>query len=197
MRSFAEVRFGLADRRAPVDGLTPPWPPDAPFTFPGTTLRLRGVIDRLDVSGDGTHARVTDYKTGAPKTEKALADGQEVQRVAYAAVARAHLDPAPRTEARLIYPKGPVVRALPADRMEAEIDRLGRALAAARDALAAGGAVPGEDGLDGTLPSRPLRLALPADAKAYAERIGEAVDALRADVTAAWADPDDDEEASA
>ena len=194
MRSDAEVRFGLPDRRAPLDGVDPPWPPDAPFVFPGTRLRLRGVIDRLDRSDDGTTARVTDYKTGASKPEKDLAGGREVQRVVYAAVARAHLDPTPATEARLIYPRGPVVRTIPADRMEAEIARLGRALAAATEALAAGGAVPGADGLDGNVRTRPLRLALPADAKAYGERIAEAVEALRADVADAWADPPADEE---
>ena len=53
------------------------------------SLRLRGVIDRVDLTSDGM-VRVIDYKTGGPWafTKKAVADGKKLQLPLYALAAR-------------------------------------------------------------------------------------------------------------
>jgi hypothetical protein len=68
-RSWAEIPFG-GDRRArdlpPDDRAKLPWDPMTPVVIPGTSLRIGGSIDRLDLAEDGETARVTDYKSGRP-----------------------------------------------------------------------------------------------------------------------------------
>jgi ATP-dependent helicase/DNAse subunit B len=74
-----EVAFGVEGR----DGAA------APFAYrlpDGTTLRLRGQIDRVDVSPDGRRARVLDYKTGrlrSLRTADRLAKGRALQLPVY------------------------------------------------------------------------------------------------------------------
>jgi PD-(D/E)XK nuclease superfamily len=63
-RSWAEIPFGgdtsvenlTGERRALL-----PWDPMAPVVIPETTVAIGGSIDRLDLDGAGTIARVTDY----------------------------------------------------------------------------------------------------------------------------------------
>jgi hypothetical protein len=60
----------------------------------GTLLNLRGRIDRIDVSPDGRHARVLDYKTGrlrSPRTPDRLAKGRALQLPVYRLAAEALL----------------------------------------------------------------------------------------------------------
>lgn len=60
--------------------------------LPVGPLRLKGVLDRLDELPSGALV-VTDYKTGAPPTRQAVAEGWSLQPYAYAsAVAALHPD---------------------------------------------------------------------------------------------------------
>ena len=74
-----EVAFGVEGREGAA----------APFAYrlpDGTTLRLRGQIDRVDVSPDGRRARVLDYKTGrlrSLRTADRLAKGRALQLPVY------------------------------------------------------------------------------------------------------------------
>ncbi|HEY7138959.1 MAG TPA: PD-(D/E)XK nuclease family protein [Methylomirabilota bacterium] len=75
-----EIGFGVKG----TDGA-----PAAPLVYQlpdGTTLSLRGRIDRVDVSPDGQRARVLDYKTGkvrSPRTPDRLAKGRALQLPVY------------------------------------------------------------------------------------------------------------------
>ena len=63
----------------------------------GRTVALRGRIDRVDASTDGSRVVVTDYKTGVslPKRPEAdLASGRHLQLAVYALAARAGAVPA-------------------------------------------------------------------------------------------------------
>jgi RecB family exonuclease len=90
------------ERRRAVEGMVPlrfeqvfgEWPPQE--KHPSFRLKagkhtfdFRGRIDRIDVSRDGTHARVIDYKTGtlpesmAKRTRTPLMSGERIQIVVY------------------------------------------------------------------------------------------------------------------
>jgi len=74
-----EIAFGIEGR----EGSAPPLLYQLPD---GTTLHLRGRIDRIDLSPDGRRARVLDYKTGrlrSPKTPDRLARGRALQLPIY------------------------------------------------------------------------------------------------------------------
>ncbi len=64
-RAFAEVPFGRSYGETGSDTELP-WDPTQEVCIPGTDLTIAGLIDRLDVSGDGSQARVTDYNTSGP-----------------------------------------------------------------------------------------------------------------------------------
>jgi len=70
-----EVAFGFAGQReVPVQ------------TSSGALVRLRGAIDRLDITEDGFTARVIDYKTGKSKSfERILNKGAKIQHLVYSA----------------------------------------------------------------------------------------------------------------
>ena len=77
--ALLEIAFGIEGR----EGSAPP----LVYRLPdGRTLRLRGRIDRIDVSPDGRRARVLDYKTGrarSPKTPDRLGKGRALQLPIY------------------------------------------------------------------------------------------------------------------
>jgi len=75
--SFFEIPFGLQDR--------PPLVVDGE----DDSLRMRGFIDRVDLTAGGA-IRVIDYKTGGPWgfTKRAVADGKKLQLPLYALAAR-------------------------------------------------------------------------------------------------------------
>src|SRR5262249_55926976 len=62
-----EIRYGAEPRRDhSAEGEDPASTSD-PVVFeiaPGRAVRLKGRIDRVEIAGDGSRLRVTDYKTG-------------------------------------------------------------------------------------------------------------------------------------
>ena len=73
-RSWAEIPFG-ADPQAEVLSedvrIALPWDPTSKVTIAGTAIRIGGSIDRLDLAGDRSRARVTDYKSGKLRGQSA------------------------------------------------------------------------------------------------------------------------------
>jgi hypothetical protein len=169
-RSWGEVPFG-GDAGPGDAGVAWPWDATRPVVIPGTTLAIGGFIDRLDLSADGTLARVTDYKTGKPPKPKdipQLGGGGELQRCLYASAVRALLGQHVAVEARLLY-TAPDGSLLPLEDPAGQLETLARYLQAAHGHLLAGHAVPGPDSgkhLDGD-----LTFALPGNASdLYLER---------------------------
>ena len=188
--SCAEVPFG-GDQRA--SELTPqtlaslPWDPMAPVTIPGTAIRIGGSIDRLDVAGDRTEARVTDYKSGKLRTKPPqLNGGQELQRCLYAYAVTSLIDTTPAVDARLLYPrKGG--DPLPLDAPVATLAKLTRYLEAAYLSFASGRALPGPSSSD---KGNDLAFALPGGAKeSYLELMAPLVAAELEEVAPLWEEP--------
>ncbi len=76
-----ETRFGFGDASTEV-------------VEPETGINFRGMIDRIDISGDGQRVRVVDYKTGSSEPYKGLDDdpidqGRRLQLGVYSLAARA------------------------------------------------------------------------------------------------------------
>ena len=108
-RSFAEIPFGGDPRALDLsDGVRNalPWDPRTPVVIPGTDIRIGGSIDRLDLAGDNSLARVTDYKSGkVPRGTPQIRGGAELQRCLYAFAVRSLVAGAPAVDARLLYPR--------------------------------------------------------------------------------------------
>ena len=66
-KSYGEVAFGGTSTKS---GSPLPWDTELPVAIPDTGFTIRGYIDRLDLSGDGKHAHVWDYKTGGIPRER-------------------------------------------------------------------------------------------------------------------------------
>ena len=183
-RSFTEAAFG-----EPLDRSDrPPWPAAETPIFPGTAVRLRGWIDRLDLTADDRAARVTDYKTGLvpPRAEGPLRGGAELQRVVYAAAARHHR-PEARVVARLIYLASdpPQEFQLSGEDLDQALAAASRCVLAGHELLRRGIALPGSDAYDDL---NPCRLALPADRDAYRARKGAAFDRALAGFRTVWSE---------
>lgn len=104
-----EVAFGI-ERPGRPDETTAP----LVYTLPdGSTLVLRGQIDRIDVSPDGSRARVLDYKTGklrSPRMPDRLQKGRALQLPVYRLAAETLLaagGPADVEEAQYYHVIGP------------------------------------------------------------------------------------------
>ena len=179
-RAYGEVPFGGAKPKS--DGAIP-WDVEAPVAIPDTGFRIGGHIDRLDVSADGRHARVRDYKTGrVPKDDIVLDSGRELQRCLYAFAVKAMLGDGVAIAASLLYPREE--RDLRLDDPDAALRTLTGHLQAARASLASGGAVMGED-TGGAYDD--LAFALPANAGAiYRPRKEAAATALLGDAARVW-----------
>ena len=83
-KSWTEVPFGTLEAAARNDL---PLDPARKVEIPGAGVFIQGHIDRLDLSGDGSRARVIDYKTGKPRAKMAevvIDGGGELQRCLYA-----------------------------------------------------------------------------------------------------------------
>jgi hypothetical protein len=165
-RSWTELAFGREEHN--IDpGADLPWSPSAEVIIPGTGIRIRGKIDRLDFNRARNGVRVTDYKTGAepPKADEiVLGGGAELQRVLYAIAARQLVPDNPRVIARLVFlgddePKPH--RLLNGDQAIAEISAH---VSAASDLLRRGVALPGPDAREEW---NDFRLALPAAPATY------------------------------
>lgn len=103
-RSWAELAFGES-----VDEGGPdlPWRPTAEVALEKSGLKIRGAIDRLDLSPE-RNVRVTDYKTGRPPSEDSflLRGGLELQRIIYTIAVRRLLADVNRIQAQLVYLNG-------------------------------------------------------------------------------------------
>ncbi|MEG2900754.1 MAG: PD-(D/E)XK nuclease family protein [Massilia sp.] len=144
MQSFVEVAFGGAD--AKPDALLP-WNPTTPVAIPGTPLRIKGYIDRLDLSEDGKRAQVPDYKTGRViGSDVVIGGGAELQRSLYAFAVKALLGSDVAVRTAFLYPGEPVECDLaePAAFMADLTVHLARAHAS----LLAGNCLPGPDAGD-------------------------------------------------
>jgi hypothetical protein len=184
-RSFSEVPFGGEDL---VEGVELPWDGAAPVWIPGTDIAIKGRIDRFDLSGNGSVARVKDYKTGKPwgpkGAEKEIDGGKELQRCIYASAVKALLGDVEVQSALLFTKDG---SAAPLVDPDATLTKLSGYLNAAKASLASGRAVPGKDAADDF---DGMRFALPANAKAvYVRRKETAVLEAIPSVSAIWEQP--------
>ena len=179
-RAYGEVPFGGAKPRS--DGAIP-WDAEALVEIPGTDFRIRGHIDRLDISADGRQAVVRDYKTGrAPKEDIVLDGGRELQRCLYAFAVKALLGKKVAIAASLLYPREALDLKL--DDPDAALGTLTGHLQAAHANLASGSAVMGEDTGNAY---DDLAFALPANAGAiYRPRKEAAATALLGDAVRVW-----------
>jgi hypothetical protein len=183
--SWTEVPFG-AGFGSTGERRNLPWTANQRVEIPGTGLHIGGYIDRLDVSGDETVARVIDYKTGRLKDKQAeviIDGGGELQRCLYAFAVKTLINPRIKVEADLLFPRA-------ADGDEslfplANVDEITKDLAyfigLARTNLGDGLALPGPGADDNY---NDFAFALPANAKAsylarkkplITKRVGEVV----------------------
>ena len=104
-RTWVEVQFGCTWGEPGAEKA--PWDPVSPVAVAELGIRINGRIDRVDLGGDGKHARVTDYKTGrVPRNVETLTidGGSELQRCLYLLAVRSLLPKAKTIESRLLYP---------------------------------------------------------------------------------------------
>jgi RecB family exonuclease len=165
-RSWTELTFGRED-----DGTTPAgdllWPPTGQVIIPGTGLRIRGSIDRVDFNSAHNGVRVSDYKTGAEPakaSEIVLGRGAELQRVLYALAARQLVADNPRVIARLVFLGTDRPRPYNLADVDQAIADIGVHLSAAIDLLRRGIALPGPDAREDW---NDFALALPAALAVY------------------------------
>lgn len=178
--TYSEVPFGGAP---PQDDAARPWDANAAVEIPGSGFRIRGYLDRLDISGDGLQALVRDYKTGrAPADDITLDGGKELQRCLYAFAVKAMLGDEVSISASLMYPREE--KDLRLEDPESTLTQITEYLLAARANLRSGGGVMGID--TGEIYDD-LAFALPANAAAvYCKRkIGAASERLGA-ATRVW-----------
>ena len=171
-RSWTEVPFGGESREGDLP-VSLPWDPAQPVVLPGTDIRIRGTIDRLDLRALAAAVRVTDYKTGQrPKAPDLMTidDGAELQRVLYSLACRQLLPDTKPLIARLIYLRPPV-KVSPLKNPDGVIDFVANWVKLARSVLEAGFVYPGIT----TMPNHRFgRIALPA-AISYLERKSNAI----------------------
>ena len=180
VRCFSEVPFGGSESKS---GDPMPWDSKTPVKIPGTGIRIKGYIDRLDIGGDGKHAFVADYKTGrAPKESIVLNGGGELQRCLYSFATRALLGNNVEVTASLLYPR--TGEDFPLPEPEETLDALKTYLNAAKTSLQAGHVLTGKDG-GGDYDE--LAFALPANpAATYCVRKRDAIHAQLGAATEVW-----------
>jgi hypothetical protein len=163
-RSWTEVPFGRGGSEGDPDL---PWDPNPPVQIPGTAIRIRGAIDRLDLAAAREGVRVSDYKTGAePKNagQIVLRGGSELQRVLYALAVRQLLPDVPRIVARLIYLGGDQPNAYSLSDVDQAAAEIAAHVTAASTLLTDGTVLPGPDAHESW---NEYRLALPAGMATY------------------------------
>jgi hypothetical protein len=182
--SWTEIPFGIA----PPCRNDLPWDATVRVEIPGTGLRIRGYIDRLDVSGDKCRARVIDYKTGRVRSkqeEVILGGGAELQRCLYALAVRTLLKHGVRVEAALLFLRAESGEGLfPLGDITETLDNLVQALAIARTNLDSGLALPG---IDAANQFNDFAFALPANANgSYLVRKDDAIRSRLGAATEIW-----------
>lgn len=180
---YGEVPFGGSE---PKSDAAPPWDPSAEVRIPETDFRIAGYIDRLDISADGRHAFMRDYKTGRlPKKAIILDGGKELQRCLYAFAVKAMLGDEAAIDASLLYLRDGTDLHL--NDPERTLNELAGYLRAARVNFLSGGAIPGCDTGD---TYDDLAFALPANARAtYWKRKSAAATARLGDAARIWDAP--------
>lgn len=162
LNTWTELNFGGAPNPAGA-----PWPEERDVVIDGTSVRVIGRIDRLDLAKSGSVARITDYKTTKPDfshDDLILDGGRELQRVLYAIAIRTLARP-DRVVARLLYLGTPLTtKPLETERLDKAITDLSAFVNAATTALKGGFAIAGPDAFD---KYSAYRLARPADLQGY------------------------------
>ncbi|MGC9954515.1 MAG: PD-(D/E)XK nuclease family protein [Rhizomicrobium sp.] len=189
-RSWAEIPFGgdrgaediSAERRALL-----PWDPMTGVVIPETTVAIGGSIDRLDLDGGATIARVTDYKSGkAPRKSKPLIlkGGAELQRCLYAYAVRSLVPSAKNVQTRLLYPRAEDDGLYPLADPEAVLASLAGFVTTAQRYARTGNLLPGAGAQD---EYNDLSFALPGGAKeSYFEQKSSLVRERLADLSPLW-----------
>jgi RecB family exonuclease len=185
-RTWTEIPFGTPDK---MSRNYLPWDPARVVEIPGTAITIQGYIDRLDLAGDGAHARVIDYKTGRlnKKMAEAVIDGgSELQRCVYAFAVKTLLGHEIEVEAALLYPRAAAGEEafFPLHNIDTALKQLATAIGLARTNSESGLALPGIDAASGY---NDLAFALPATASYLARkmplaenRLGEAANIWKA-----------------
>lgn len=177
-KSYAEVPFGGA--RDPSETRPRPWNCQQDVFIPGTRIRVQGVIDRLDFSGDGRVARVIDYKTGKESNHGLIDGGQEIQRPLYAVAVKALTEGVEQVSSSLHYVATGGIHE------NEEIDRAVSLVSeAALNAVAGlenGKAIPGP----ADLATREFIFAMPANYLQYLERKAVALEEARGPTADVW-----------
>lgn len=180
-KTFVEVPFG-SDR---VRRTEMPWDTSAHFEIPKTDIKISGVVDRVDLSGDGKQARSIDYKSGrtpSKLSEIGIGGGSELQRSIYGYAIKSLLPDVESVEALLYYPSD--LAHAPLANMDEVLEDVAFALMTAKRGLGAGASLPGVDASDRF---NDLAFALPANAEAnYIERKRELFDERLGLATAVW-----------
>jgi hypothetical protein len=188
-RSWAEIPFGgdtsvedLTDeRRASL-----PWDPTKPVVIPKTTVAIGGSIDRLDLDGAGTIARVTDYKSGKSpgKKQPVLKGGAELQRCLYAYAVRSLVPAVKDVETRLLFPRAKKDSLYPLAEPAAVLAFLADFAIAVQRYAKAGNMLPGAGAQDD---NNDLAFALPGGAKqSYFELKSGLIAERLADLSPLW-----------
>ena len=188
--SWAEIPFG-ADPQAETlrdeARAALPWDPMSKVTIAGTEICIGGSIDRLDLAGDRSRARVTDYKSGKLRGRPPqIKRGAELQRCLYAFAVKVLIGTPLQVEARLLYPRrGNPPQ--PLDDPEGTLERLAGFLAAASASFAEGKSLPGPAAEESWYD---LAFALPGGAKEsyLATKLPFAAEALAA-IAPVWEEP--------
>ena len=182
-QAFAEVPFGGTEPKSTAPA---PWDWAQEVEIPETGFRIRGYIDRLQLSSAESTARVCDYKTGrTPRGSPVLDGGKELQRCLYAFAVRAMLGDHMSIEAELLYLRDGV--SLRLEDPAGTLASIAGHLRAARENFLAGDCIAGTDAGDRF---DDLALALPANAKAgYCSRKKEAAGERFGAATAVWETP--------
>jgi hypothetical protein len=169
--SWTEIPFGRVAASETRSNL--PWNSTQPVEIPGTGLTIQGIIDRLDVSGDKSRARVIDYKTGHVKRKQSeiiLDGGKELQRCLYAFAVKTLLKDEAEIQAALLFPhiEDSEEALFPLSNIDEVLVQLARSIGLSRSNIESGFALPG---IDAANDYNDLAFALPANAKAsYLER---------------------------
>lgn len=178
-KSWTENPFGTLDETLRNNS---PWDPSRKVEIPGAGVFIQGHIDRLDLSCDGSCARVIDYKTGKLKAKMAevvIAGGSELQRCLHAFAVTTLLGPDVKVNSALLYPAATEGDQMlfPLQEVEATLGRLASAINLARCNIEEGLSLPGIDAGDA---NNDLGFALPASASYLTRKLALAKQRLGA-----------------